>query len=61
MSVAEVEAVDALVFPAGPAALLKDLLDGPKPAAPLRIPWGAWTWDTDRGWTATERPPILDR
>ncbi|WP_194202060.1 NUDIX hydrolase [Glycomyces albidus] len=61
MSVAEVEAVDALVFPAGPAALLKDLLDGPRPPAPLRIPWGAWTWDTDRGWTTTERAPILDR
>ncbi|SDL81914.1 ADP-ribose pyrophosphatase YjhB, NUDIX family [Glycomyces sambucus] len=57
----EVAAVDALVFPAGVSALLKDLLDGPRPAAPLRLPWGAWTWDTDRGWTTTERAPILDR
>ncbi|GAA1663575.1 NUDIX hydrolase [Glycomyces endophyticus] len=61
LSVEEAAAVDALVFPAGIAALLRRLLDDPRPAAPLRIPWGAWTWDTDRGWTTTERAPILDR
>lgn len=61
MTAAEVAAADALVFPARIASLLTSLLDGPRPAAPLRIPWGAWTWDTDRGWTTTERAPILDR
>ncbi|MEU6247009.1 NUDIX domain-containing protein [Glycomyces sp. NPDC047010] len=61
LTVPEVTRIDALVFPAGIATLLTALLDDPRPAAPLRIPWGAWTWDTDRGWTTTERAPILDR
>lgn len=52
---------DALVFPAPVAGLLKGLLAGAIPVAPVQIPWGAWTWDPDRGWTATERAPILDR
>lgn len=61
LTIPEVTQIDALVFPARIASLLTALLDGAIPAAPLRIPWGAWTWDTDRGWTTTERAPILDR
>ncbi|MEU5154583.1 NUDIX domain-containing protein [Glycomyces sp. NPDC021274] len=58
---AELAAADPLVFPARLADLLKGLLAGATPVAPVQIPWGAWTWDPDRGWTATERAPILDR
>ncbi|GAA2126491.1 NUDIX hydrolase [Glycomyces algeriensis] len=57
----ELAAADGLVFPAPVAVLLKGLLAGAVPVAPVEIPWGAWTWDPDRGWTATERGPILDR
>jgi 8-oxo-dGTP pyrophosphatase MutT (NUDIX family) len=58
---AEVAEADGLIFPARVAALLKGLLDGAVPVAPVQVPWGAWTWDADSGWTATERAPILDR
>jgi 8-oxo-dGTP pyrophosphatase MutT (NUDIX family) len=61
LALGEVAAADALVFPARIAALLKGLLAGVTPPAPVRIPWGAWTWDDDRGWTTTERAPILER
>jgi 8-oxo-dGTP pyrophosphatase MutT (NUDIX family) len=61
LSLAELAEADALVFPAPIAALLKGLFAGAVPVAPVRLPWGAWTWDADRGWTATERAPILDR
>jgi 8-oxo-dGTP pyrophosphatase MutT (NUDIX family) len=61
LALAEVAAVDDLVFPAPVAALLKGLLAGTTPPAPVRLPWGAWTWDEDRGWTTTERAPILER
>ncbi|WP_205324444.1 NUDIX hydrolase [Glycomyces sp. YM15] len=57
----QVAEADALVFPARIAGLLKGLMAGAIPVAPVPIPWGAWTWDPDRGWTATERAPILDR
>lgn len=57
----EIAAADALVFPARIADLLKGLLTGTAPVAPVRLPWGAWTWDDHRGWTATERAPILER
>ncbi|WP_168801606.1 NUDIX hydrolase [Glycomyces buryatensis] len=57
----QLRAADALVFPGRVADLLSQLLDGTIPIAPLDIPWGAWCWDTDRGWTATERPSILER
>jgi len=58
---ARVLLADALVFPAGIASLLSALAGGTGPVAPVRLPWGAWSWDTDRGWTTTERASILDR
>ncbi|SDD61176.1 NUDIX hydrolase [Glycomyces harbinensis] len=58
---AELAAVDALVFPAPVACLLKGLRAGAEPAPPVRLPWGAWTWNADRDWTPTERAAILDR
>lgn len=57
----EVAAADALVFPARIAGLLKGLLAGAVPVAPVQVPWGAWRWDADRDWTVTERATILDR
>ncbi|MDA1362346.1 NUDIX domain-containing protein [Glycomyces luteolus] len=61
LSLDAIAEADALVFPARVAGLLKGLMAGATPVAPVPIPWGAWTWDPDRGWTATERAPILDR
>jgi 8-oxo-dGTP pyrophosphatase MutT (NUDIX family) len=57
----EVAAADALVFPAKIAVLLKGLLAGSVPVAPVQVPWGAWRWDANRDWTVTERATILDR
>lgn len=57
----EVAEADALVFPARIADLLKGLLAGVIPVAPVQVPWGAWRWDADRDWTVTERATILDR
>ncbi|GAB3221122.1 hypothetical protein GCM10027447_06340 [Glycomyces halotolerans] len=61
LTVAEVEAVDPIVFPARVATLLKGLIAGATPQAPVRLQWSAWCWDTERDWTATERPTILER
>jgi 8-oxo-dGTP pyrophosphatase MutT (NUDIX family) len=61
LSLDEVAAIDRRVFPAGIAGLLKGLLAGTTPVAPVWLPWGAWLWDADRGWTVTERASILDR
>jgi 8-oxo-dGTP pyrophosphatase MutT (NUDIX family) len=58
---AELAAADHLIFPAPIAVLLKGLAAGAEPGPPVRLPWGAWTWDADRDWTPTERAAILDR
>lgn len=57
----QVAATDDRIFPARVADLLKGLLNGAVPVAPVRLPWGAWRWDADRDWTVTERATILDR
>ncbi len=57
----QLEAVDRLVFPAGVSGLLKALNAGTVPVVPVELEWGAWCWDGNRGWTATERPGILER
>ncbi|MCC3764787.1 NUDIX domain-containing protein [Glycomyces sp. TRM65418] len=61
LTLGEIAGADALVFPARIADLLKGLLAGTTPLAPVRLPWGAWRWDPDRDWTATERATILER
>lgn len=61
LTLGEITAADALVFPARIADLLKGLLAGVTPPAPVGLPWGAWRWDADRGWTTTERATILER
>lgn len=57
----QLEAADGIVFPAPVAGLLEALNAGSIPTAPVDLPWGAWCWDADRGWTAIERPGILER
>jgi 8-oxo-dGTP pyrophosphatase MutT (NUDIX family) len=57
----QLEDADHLVFPARVSALLRALTVGPVPLAPVELEWGAWCWDADRGWTAIERPGILER
>ncbi len=61
LTLAEVAAADERIFPARIADLLKGLLGGATPIAPVRLPWGAWLWNADRDWTVTERATILDR
>ncbi|MEV3937872.1 NUDIX domain-containing protein [Glycomyces sp. NPDC049804] len=39
LSLADLEATDAVVFPIGLAGLLKRLLDGERPEPPIRLPW----------------------
>ncbi|MEU6860816.1 NUDIX domain-containing protein [Glycomyces sp. NPDC046736] len=57
----EVAACDARVFPAAISDLLKALVDGARPVAPVRLAWGAWLWDADRDWTPTQRATIIER
>lgn len=61
LTVEQLEAAGGNVFPADTAGLLKELNAGAVPAEPVDIPWGAWCWDADKGWTAIERPGILGR
>ncbi|HEX2144090.1 MAG TPA: NUDIX domain-containing protein [Glycomyces sp.] len=61
LSLDAVAATDERIFPARIADLLKGLIGGSTPVAPVRLPWGAWLWDADRDWTTTERATILDR
>lgn len=61
LTLPEVTEIDDRIFPARVADLLKGLLAGAVPVAPVRLPWGAWRWDADRDWTVTERATILDR
>jgi 8-oxo-dGTP pyrophosphatase MutT (NUDIX family) len=59
LTVAEVEQADPIIFPARIADLLKGLVAGTVPQAPVRLPWRAWTFDPGSGWTVIDRFGIL--